>query len=173
VTSRSALLSRLAGAIARDAARHPLPWRACHAVRDLLGADGAAVTIRLPGGDRLSLCATGDRSQRLADLHEELGEGPAIDACGAGQPQVTGLDRLAAARWPRFIPAAARVIGRRGMLWSLPMDPAGQVMGAISLHRLAAGSLAEPLPAARFVVNATAVTLLRDPFVGRVLRSAG
>lgn len=86
-----------------------------------------------------------------------------MDAFDSGQPQVTGLDPLAEARWPQFIPAAERVIGINGFLWSLPLCSDGLVIGSISLYRRAASQLAESLAGAEFVASAVAATLLRDP----------
>ena len=157
------LLSRMARAVAREAADHPLTWRACHAVRDLLGGDGASLTIENSTPDRVTLCATDDRSAMLENLQDVLGEGPGMDAFDSGQSQAAGLDPVAEARWPQFIPAAGRVIGAGAFLWSLPMCSDGLVIGSICLYRRGASQLAEPLAGAEFLASAVAATLLRDP----------
>jgi hypothetical protein len=57
------------------------------------------------------------------------------------------MDRWAASRWPQFIPEAERIVGQRGVLWSLPMRMDGELIGTISLHRVAGDALAQPIDA--------------------------
>ena len=73
------------------------------------------------------------------------------------------MDRWAAARWPQFIPAADRILGPRGVVWSLPMRMTGELLGTVSIYRLAGGTLAEPVDAAQVLADATALLLLADP----------
>jgi ANTAR domain/GAF domain len=158
-----AMLSRwLAHAMAEEAEDKPLTWRAGHAVREILGADGASITIENPTLSRVTLCATDSRAASLENLQDVLGEGPCRDAYDSGRPVETPVSG-AAARWPQFAAAAEKIIGPDGVLWSIPMQSAGEVIGTISLYRLVPGPLAMPIEAASVLAEAVAAQLLQDP----------
>jgi ANTAR domain len=163
MTRHARLLTRLAQAITRLGADRPLTWRACHAVRDLLAADGASITLLASTPLRVTLCATDRISGMLENLQDVLGEGPCRDAFDSGSPVAALTDEPAAARWPQFIPAAEQLIGRNSGLWSLPMRSAGQRIGAVSLYRQAPGPLLLPMSAAQVLADAVAGELLTDP----------
>jgi hypothetical protein len=163
MTHHAWLLTRLTQAITRLGADRPLTWRACHAIRDLLAADGASITLQCSTPSRVTLCATDRISGMLENLQDVLEEGPCRDAFDTGSPVETPVDETAAARWPRFIPAAEKIIGHDGGLWALPMRSAGRRIGAISLYRLASGTLLVPTSAAQVLADAIAGELLTDP----------
>jgi ANTAR domain/GAF domain len=173
VTSETSLLSRLAMAVAQEEASSPLTLRVCRAARDLLGAEGASITVENSLPYRITLCATDKPSSLLANLQDVLGEGPCRDAFDLDRPVQTGLDHQAASRWPQFVPATARVIGHAGVLWSIPMRAADQVIGAVSLYRREAGPLGEPMDAAQFLADAAAATLIRDPLASAAVTQSG
>jgi hypothetical protein len=166
----------LPGRLARAVADGPpeLPWaqRICGALQELLGADGAAITLNNLTVNRLTWCATDQRAAELENLQDVLGEGPCRDAFGSRLPVSTGMGRWAATRWSQFIPAAERVVGPHGVLWSLPMRTAGQVIGTISVYRLAGDTLAEPVDAAQVLADAAAVMLVADPAAGSEIPGA-
>jgi len=166
MADRGALPARLARAVADGPPGFPRARRICEALRELLGADGASVTLNNLTVNRVTWCAEDQRAAELENLQDVLGEGPCRDAFGSRLPVSTGMGRWAASRWPLFIPAAERVIGPHGVLWSLPMRTAGEVIGTISLYRLAGGALAEPVDAAQVLADAAAVMLLTDPAAG-------
>jgi GAF domain/ANTAR domain len=155
--------ARLDRAVAERPPGLPLAERVCEALRELLGADGASVTVDNLTVDRVTWCSTDGRSQELENLQDVLGEGPCRDAFTSRLPVSTGMGRWAASRWPEFIPAAERVLGPRGVLWALPMRMTGEVIGTISVYRLAGGALAEPIDAAQELADAAAALLLTDP----------
>lgn len=157
------LSSRLAERVGRAPASRPLPCRLCHAARDLMGADGASITLAGTTPGRVTLCATDRRSELLEDLQDVLGEGPYLSAFATGQAAITWLSGPAAARWPRFAAAASRIIGAAGALWSVPMRPGGQTVGTLSLYRLTHGQLAEPIDDAQPMADAAGAMLLTDP----------
>lgn len=157
------LASRLAQRVGRGSASRPLPWRLCHAARDLMGADGASITLENTTPGRVTLCATDRRSELLEDLQDVLGEGPYLSAFATGQAATAWLSGPTAARWPRFAAAASKVIGAAGALWSVPMRPGGQTLGTLSLYRLTQHELAEPLDAAQPMADAAGAMLLTDP----------
>jgi hypothetical protein len=163
VTDRATLLSRLAQAVAREPAEHPLTWRVCHAAREVMGVDGASITMDNSAPNRVILCATDMRSDMLENLQDVLGEGPCRDAFDLGQPMQTGLDRHAASRWPQFVPAAEKIVGTDAVLWAFPMHSAGDVIGTMNLYRLSQSPLVESIDAVQFLADTLATTLLREP----------
>jgi hypothetical protein len=161
--SHAALLSRLALAVASEPDSSPLTLRVCRATRSLLGAEGASITLENSTPHRVTLCATDKPASLLENLQDVLGEGPCRDAFDLGQFVETALDQTAMGRWPQFAPAAEVVIGRDGVLWSIPMHAGGDVIGAVSLYRRLPGPLVEPPESAQFLADAAAAALIRDP----------
>ncbi len=163
MTDRSGLLTRLATAVAGEPDGDPLSWRLCHAARRLLEADGASITLENATPNRITLCATDDRSSALENLQDVLTEGPCVDAFRQNHSVHTLVDRVAAQRWPRFIPAAADVLGDQGALWSVPMHAAGRVIGALSLYRLQEAPLGEDAETVQFLADTVGLTVAHDP----------
>jgi hypothetical protein len=161
VADCAVLLSRLVRAVADAGDGRALTWRVCHAVSGLLGADGGSITVGNSAVNRVTLCATGRRARLLDNLQDVLGEGPCRDAFDSGRPCEAPL--RGAASWPRFIPAAEKIIGLGGVLWAVPMRAGGEVIGVISLYRLLPGTLAVPVDDAVFLADAAARLLLQDP----------
>jgi hypothetical protein len=169
VSDDAALLSRLARVLAYEPATGAVARRVCLVLRDLLQADGAAITMEPSTPHRVTLCTTDERADLLENLQDVLGEGPGMDAFDSGQPVRTGLDRQAAARWPHFVPAAAGVVSRDGLLWSVPMCTASQVIGVVSLYRLLRGPPGEPLADAVLLADVAASSLAQDPSAYRTV----
>jgi hypothetical protein len=160
------LLKRLISTVLKGPVELSQTERICAATRDMVGADGASVTIDNTVQHRVTLCATDERSSELDNLQDVLGEGPCRDAFSSQLPVSTGVDRWAVSRWPAFIPAAERVIGPKGVLWSLPMHADSEVIGTLNLYRLSGAALAEPVDAAQILADAVAAMLLTDPAAG-------
>lgn len=173
MADHASLSARLDRTVAERSPELPLAERVCGALRELLGADGASVTVDNLTVDRVTWCTTDVRAKELENLQDVLGEGPCRDAFASRLPVSTGMGRWAAWRWPEFIPAAERVLGPRGILWSLPMHMTGEVIGTISLYRLAGGALAEPIDAAQILADAAASLLLTDPATGAEISDEG
>jgi hypothetical protein len=163
LSSQAALLRRLTETAGAYPPSRPLPWRLGHAVRQVLAADGASITLENSSPGRVTPCATDRRAYLLEDAQEVLGEGPSPDAFTTGRPVVASLAQPGPAPWPRFMAAAKRIIGPRGVLWSVPMRATGDILGTLSLYRLAPGPLAEPPDGAQFLADATGRLLLTDP----------
>lgn len=163
MADHASLTARLDKAVAERPPGLPLAERVCQALRELLGADGASITVDNLTVDRVTWCSTDEPAQELENLQDVLGEGPCRDAFTSRLPVNTGMGRWAASRWPEFIPAAEQVLGSRGVLWSLPMRMTGEVIGTISVYRLTGGALAEPIDAAQILADAAAALLLSDP----------
>jgi hypothetical protein len=142
---------------------YPLTMRVCRATRNLLGAEGASITLENSTPNRITLCATDKPAGLLENLQDVLGEGPCRDAFDLGRTVETALDLTAVGRWPQFAPAAETVIGANGVLWSIPMHAGAEVIGAVSLYRRLPGPLIESLDVAQFLADAAAAALIRDP----------
>jgi hypothetical protein len=163
MTGQDPLVSRLEQAVRDLGEDHPLTWRACQAVSDILETDGASITIENSSVARVTLCATDENAERLENLQDVLEEGPCRDAFASGCPSETLLDSEAVARWPHFTPAAEKVVGPDGALWSLPMRSAGAVVGTISLYRLRPEPLTVCLSGTQVLADAVADLLVQDP----------
>lgn len=169
MTHDTAVLNRLALIVAEEPATTAVAARVCQSCRDLLNADGAAITVETSTPHRVTLCTTGGRADMLENLEDILGEGPGLDAFDTGQLVRTGLDRAAAARWPRFVPAARGIIGSDGVLWAFPMRAGRQVIGAVTLYRLRPLPPAERIAEAQFLIDVTAERLAQDPSAYRTV----
>ena len=161
--SQASLISRLWQTVGQEPASRPLPCRLCYAARDLLAADGASITLENSTPGRVTLCSTDRCAELLEDLQDVIGEGPCPYAFAAGRPMIAALGAAGAACWPQFAAAAKKIIGPVGVVWSLPIRPARQTLGTISLYRLAHGNLAEPLDAAQSLANSAGAVLLTNP----------
>lgn len=158
----AALLGRLVSAVAREETAGEAAKQACRGALELVGADGAAITHENPASYRVMLYATGQRAAFLENLQDVLEEGPCLEAFRQAHPVRTALDRQAARRWPRYVPAAARVLGPGGRVWALPLRSAGEVLGTMNLylaHEPGTGSVA----GAQLLADLAGSALTRDP----------
>jgi hypothetical protein len=172
MTDPESLVHQL-GRVVRDLGEdHPLTWRVCHAVTDIPGADGASITIENSSVARVTLCTTGETAELLENLQDVLEEGPCRDAFATGRPSESRLDGEAVARWPEFIPAAEKIIGPDGALWSFPMRSAGAVIGTVSLHQRQSEPLAVSVSGAQILIDAVADLLVQDPLALAPLSAA-
>lgn len=160
MADRSGLLARFATAVAEAPGTRSLTWRLCEAARRVLGADGASMTMDLGPGNRVTLCATDDVAGRLEDLHDVLGEGPALEAYRSGGP-VTLTVGSRAAGWSAFEAAVARQTGAVVVV-AVPMRLDSTVLGVLLLHRAGVGTLAEPPEHVELLADALAAALLSD-----------
>ena len=158
---RAELLTRLAAAVAVAVPGDALPVRLCEAVRRVLGADGASITMHAASPHRVTLAATDAVVAQLDDLHHVLGHGPAAEALSTGEPVVLDVTRPGA-DWELFAERAARATPAR-TVFAIPMRAGGQVLGVLCLYRSAPGPLAEPLPRATFLADAIGAAILHDP----------
>jgi GAF domain-containing protein len=119
----------------------------------LAGADGA-----------LRLVAASTEQARVVELLQlQHDEGPCPDSFRTGLPVIVGDIRSpeAAARWPRFAPAAAE-LGLAGV-HSLPMRLRDQVIGTLNLFSTAPGGLDPAVArAARALVDVATIGILQE-----------
>jgi hypothetical protein len=132
------------------------------ACQEILGADGAAITVDDAWLRRTTLCATDDIAGRLEDLQDITGEGPCCDAYRLDEAVVTSVGERAAVRWPGFISAARQAIGQFTM-HSFPMHAGGDIYGAISVYVAGGRALSVSLAAAQRLVDAVGIALMRIP----------
>jgi hypothetical protein len=162
MTDEAKVLTRLARAVADRNSKQPLTSRLCEACRQVLSADGAAITVDGLSVNRLTVAATSDLSARLEDVQEVLGQGPGYDAYSTGAPVILVVGDEARSRWPLFVDEV-EPFAASAKLWALPMRPNGTVLGVLTLVNQGGRSLGEDLGIAQFLSDAVGAALLRDP----------
>ena len=137
--------------------------RLCGLCVPTVGVSGAALGIATDG-QRSTVAASDEMSNRLQDLQADTGEGPSIEAYRLGRSVVVP-DLLAQpeSRWPWFTSAAVEA-GARAM-FALPVRVGAVRMGALTLYRTSPGGLgAEQLQDASTLAEAASVLLaLKQP----------
>jgi hypothetical protein len=162
VTDKAVVLAALAQSIATDVQR-PLPLRLCQACRDILDADGGAITVAYTRPERTTLCATDETAARLEDLQEVVGQGPGPDAFGSGMPVVAALGaEEQARRWPLFARAASDSIGTVA-IYALPIRPQTDVLGVLTLYQTKPRPLGHQIDVAQFMADTLGASILSDP----------
>lgn len=134
--------------------------RLCSACVDLLGVDGAALSVMYDGTLSRSFGASGENSRELDELQFTLGEGPCLDSVSALAPVLVGdLDARSGTRWPAFTEGARRH-GVRAV-FALPVAVASIQVGALDLYRNVPGELsAADLDGALIAAELAALPLL-------------
>lgn len=160
VSTRAAILARLARLTLRDVPRRRLPVSLCAASRSILGADGASLTVQNGAASRTTLFSTDAVATRLDDLQDVLGEGPCRDAFRLGRPVRARLG-VEPSRWPEFDRAAVEAVGPV-MLHSFPMRPSGVTFGVLSVYVAGDHGLPESVESAQFLADTVGVALLGD-----------
>jgi len=104
----------------------------------LLDVSAAGLLLADPRGE-LRVVAASNEAARLLELFQlQNDQGPCLDCYRSGQPvQAADLD-AAAARWPRFAPAALQA--GFAAVQALPMRLREQVIGALNLFRAVPGA---------------------------------
>jgi hypothetical protein len=128
------VLVRLTAAVTTREPELPLSVRLCDSYRELAGAEGAAITVRYDELARVTLCATDERSARLEDLQDVLGEGPGHSASASGQIEMCVVPATGSSRWSIFVEAAQDVVPN-AVIHAVPMHPNGDVFGVITLYQ--------------------------------------
>jgi hypothetical protein len=130
---RTTLLTRMARLISGNVSGLPLETRLCRAYLQILGGEGAALTLSYNHPDRVTLCTTDDVAARLEDLQDVLGEGPGPTAFRTGRITVADL-RSDQQQWPIFADAARKIPGAT-VLYAVPLHPQEQVIGVLTIHQ--------------------------------------
>jgi len=103
------------------------------AVDALPSVRGTAVTAYDSTGTPEPMAASDGWARQVEEIHQLVGEGPAVSAQGTGLPVSVPSLSTEQARWPGYVGAAADT-GLTG-LWSFPLLVGGSVIGAITFYR--------------------------------------
>jgi hypothetical protein len=114
--------------------------RLCALCVETTGVSGAALGTS-SNGQRSTVCATDEVSNRLEDVQIGCSEGPCVDALTRGWPVLVGdlADTRNDRQWPSFASAAAE-LGAHAY-FSLPLQLGAIQLGVLSLYRTGAGEL--------------------------------
>jgi GAF domain-containing protein len=108
---------------------------------ELLGVAAAGFLLADPLDQLRVLAATTEQARELELFQLQADEGPCVDCYATGQPISVAELNAAAARWPRFVPAA--LDAGFASVHAVPMRAAGIVLGALGLFGTDAGELDE------------------------------
>jgi hypothetical protein len=110
--------------------------RLCRACVDLLGVDGAAVSIVSNGVMHGTFGSSSELSRRLDEFQFTFGEGPCLDSVRDAQAVLVGdLQDPEETRWPAYAEAVLDA-GVRAV-YALPVPFANTHIGALDLYRIA------------------------------------
>ena len=73
MNDKASVLAELARVLSTQSSRLPLAHRLCMSTTSVLGAEGGAITLAYTAEDRVTLCTTDERAERLEDLQDVLG----------------------------------------------------------------------------------------------------
>lgn len=117
--------------------------RLCHACVELLGVDGAAVSVMHEGSTQGTFGSSGELSRRLDEFQFTYGEGPCLDAARSGRPVlVDDFGDPEEQRWPVF----GRAMLESGVraVFALPVTITRSPVGALDLFSSEPGQLSGP-----------------------------
>ena len=150
--------------------------RVCGACAELVGVDGAAITVAATGGHRAVLCTSNPTAALLEDLQTTLGEGPSVDAHDQGVPiGEPDLARAGTSRWLAFcVPALA---AGAAAVFAFPLRVGGVRLGVLTLNHDRPGPLADEqyadAVAVSDVVTQAVLALQGDAPPGMVAQALG
>jgi len=155
------LLAQLTSVLTSLGEGPPLTWRSGEAARQILGADGAAITFDYTTDTRLTVCTTDEISERLENLQDVCGEGPGCEAYDTRKEVIASLGGNAD-RWPSFAGAATETLGTLD-LHAIPMQPSNNLLGVLTVYFTGGKQVAEGPAGRQFLANAVGAALLLDP----------
>ena len=141
-----------------------LPERLCAASVELLGCDGAAITLGYAEDERLTLAVTDVVAEAIDDAQDVVQEGPGPDAYLRSDYRTMVLDEESGSdpRWPILATEdlAGVLGGRRVVVHAVPMSRGGTTVGVLTLW---AGVRRPPLdPALAHLVAAVIAAVLAE-----------
>lgn len=118
----------------RTLSRQPgdeLPQRLCRAFADVVGADGAAISLGTTVSTRRLVAVTDHHTEQLEDLQDLVGEGPSIRALLGGGPAILDGQLDTAKAWPKLATVLLEHTAEheRPSLYAFPMQPQRAVLG--------------------------------------------
>jgi transcriptional regulator with GAF, ATPase, and Fis domain len=128
----TALANMARDLLAQPGVQQTLDRVVAHAVELVDGCDAAGILVVRNGTVR-TIAATHDLARRSDQIQGELGEGPCLNAVIEEEPVFRIADMAAAAaRWPRYAPAARELgIGSAMGFWLFTED---ENLGALNLY---------------------------------------
>jgi hypothetical protein len=145
-----------------------LPQRLCCAFAEVVGADGAAISVGSTTSARRLVAVTDQQTERIEDLQDLVGEGPSIRALRGDGPSVLDGQPDSAEAWPRLVTVLLEhTTGQqRPSLYAFPMQPQRAVLGVLTAHQADHSGLRVALNEAQFLANAIGVAVLGDLRIG-------
>jgi hypothetical protein len=114
--------------------------RLCLACVELMGIDGASISLMYDGTTRGTFGSSGELSRRLDELQFTYGEGPCLDSVRYGSPVlVADFNDPSECRWPAF--SQALLDSGVCAVFALPVSVARDHVGALDLFRRTGGPL--------------------------------
>jgi GAF domain-containing protein len=107
----------------------------------LLEVEAAGFLLADPLDQLRLLAATTEQARELELFQLQADEGPCVECYATGQPVSVADLHAAAARWPRFVPAA--LDAGFASVHAVPMRAAGIVLGALGLFGSDPGELGD------------------------------
>lgn len=141
MTASLAQMKTELGAVIATAPRGlPAANQLCTACVELLGVDGAAISMVFDGTSQGTFGSSSDASRRLDEYQFTFGEGPCLDAAATGRTVlVPDLDSPREQRWPVF--AGAVLDDGIRAVFALPVMITSECVGALDLFRIDPGPL--------------------------------
>jgi GAF domain len=142
VAAGERLKSELGAALAGAGGPLSAADRLCRACVELLGVDGAAVSLMHEGSSQGTFGSSGELSRRLDEFQFTFGEGPCLDAVRWGRPVLVGdFEAAEGQRWPAF----GRAVLDAGVraVYALPVMISRAPIGALDLFSIRPGSMSD------------------------------
>ena len=140
MTPRADLWARLVLAAAGIDGRTADPSALCVGCVELLGVDGAGITLMSAGGAVAAGYASDAAALSLEELQSTVGDGPIADAYSGGVPVVEpDLGGAGARRWAGFSRGA--VAAGICAVFSFPLQVGAARLGVFTLYRTIPGAL--------------------------------
>lgn len=158
------LIGQLASVLTRLRSIRALPDRLCEAGRQMMSADGAAITLATSGGVRVRVGATDPLAAQLEDLQDVVGQGPSIEALESGAIQVASFGDEDDSRWS-LMHAHGAHLGFSGIIIAVPLVVDDRVIGSLSAHRQSPEA-SDSREVGRFLGVALAAALVQDSDLG-------
>ena len=155
------LIGRLAHVLALLSDTDSIVDRLCEAGRQMLDADGAAITLRMDGRHRVTVSATDDLAAKLEDLQDVVGEGPSIDAVRTGSLVVAKFGDDTDEQWSLMYDRGYRT-SLGGTILAVPLRAVVKTFGSLTVHRRAPVRSADDITG-RFLGVAVGTALPQDP----------
>jgi hypothetical protein len=161
VAVRGQLLSDLAATLATLSKDQPQTWRLGEAIRQLLEADGVAITMGYLSDSHTTVFASDQVARDLEGLQEIAGEGPGYEAARTERMVTARLDGDADQRWPML---AHAVEERHGpvTVHAVPLHADGTLSGVATIYTHEPRPLSQDPARVAFLANAVGAALLVD-----------